>query len=172
MMNLALRLHEPPTDDDILRLSNENPGYRFERGPDGALEVSPTGTAGGARSARLTHALMLWNERLPERGVVFDSSTGFNLPDGSLISPDGAWIAGARWEAIDEAERERYSHIVPDVVVEIVSQSDRPEQQRAKLERCRRLGARYVLLLDPFRKTTWTDGDAPAGLVLDLKTIE
>ena len=38
-------------DRDLVRVSHENPGYRFEREVDGALLVSPTNTRGCAKSA-------------------------------------------------------------------------------------------------------------------------
>jgi Uma2 family endonuclease len=168
---LELRLRDAPTNAEIERLAEENPGYRFERDADGTLLVSPTGSASGLRNARLAGALFQWNERLTQPGFYFDSSTGFTLPDGSLISPDAAWIAPAPWLALTEDERESYAPIVPDIVVEIVSKTDRPAVLRAKLERCRALGAGYVLLLDPFRNERWSDGQAPQGLNLTLDTI-
>ena len=60
---------------------------------------------------------------------------------------------------------------VPDVVIEVVSKTDRPSVLRAKLERARVLGARYVLLLDPYRNERWSDGVPPPGLQLTLESI-
>jgi Uma2 family endonuclease len=60
---------------------------------------------------------------------------------------------------------------VPDVVIEIASRTDRPNLLRAKLVRCRALGARNVLLLDPQRGATWSDGTPPNGLALTLDTL-
>jgi Uma2 family endonuclease len=168
---LALRLSAAPTNAEIERLSAENPGYRFERDVDGALVVSPTGSMSGLRNARLGTALARWNEGLPLPGFCFDSSTGFALPDGSLISPDAAWIAHACWLALTDDQREEYAPIVPDIVVEIASKTDHPPALRSKLERCHALGAGYVLLLDPDRNELWTAGEAPHGLCLTLETL-
>jgi Uma2 family endonuclease len=168
---LALRLGAAPTNAEIERLSSENPGYRFERDADGTLVVSPTGSMSGLRNARLGAALARWNDRLPLPGFCFDSSAGFMLPDGSLISPDAAWIAHDRWLALTDEQREEYAPIVPDVVVEVASKTDRPAALRSKLERCRALGADYVLLLDPYRDEVWTAGEAPCGLRLTLETL-
>ena len=98
-------------------------------------------------------------------------SAGFTLPDGSLISPDAAWIAHDRWLALTDEQHEEYAPIVPDVVIEIASKTDRPAALRAKLERCRALGAAYVLLLDPYREELWNAGEAPEGLRLTLDTL-
>ncbi len=169
---LALKLREPPSNLEIERLAEQNPGYRFEREPDGTLIVSPTGSAAGARNARLTALLSRWNDGLNEPGICFDSSTGFTLPDGSLISPDGSWVEAARWRALSDDQRESYAPLVPDVVVEIASKTDRVDALRAKLARCRALGAQYVLLLDPYKHERWSDGSPPAGLNVGLADIE
>jgi Uma2 family endonuclease len=168
---LELRLRDAPTNADIARLSAENPGYRFERDVDGTLVVSPTGSMSGLWNARLNAALSRWNEQLLEPGFCFDSSTGFTLPNGSLISPDGAWIARERWLGLSDEERYDYAPIVPDIVVEIISKTDRPATVRSKLEKCRALGASYVALLDPFREEQWSDGSSPEGLNLTLDII-
>jgi len=168
---LDLRLRDVPTNADIERFAAQNPGYRFERDVDGTLVVSPTGSAGGLRNARLVAALFAWNESLSQPGFCFDSSTGFALTDGSLISPDAAWIAHDRWTALTDDEREGYAPLVPDIVVEIASKTDRPAALRRKLVRCRLLGAAYVVFLDPFRNEHWSDGVAPEGLRRTLCTI-
>ena len=37
--------------------------------------------------------------------AVFDSSTGFLLANGAVRSPDAAWVARARWEALAPEKR-------------------------------------------------------------------
>jgi Uma2 family endonuclease len=169
---VALKLHDAPTNEELMRLAADNPGYRFERGADGRLLVSPTGGESGTRNSRLSFAIELWNRALAEPGLCFDSSTGFALSDGSVISPDAAWVAARRWRALTQKERDGFVPLVPDVVVEIVSKTDTPGVTRAKLERCQALGARYVLLLDPYSGVAWSAGDAPEGLRLTLETLE
>jgi len=83
-MAILLDLLRPVTDEELLRLSERNPGYQFERTADGRLMVSPTGMEGGRRSLEVAYQLRRWNERTGQ-GVVFDSSTGFRLPDGSVV---------------------------------------------------------------------------------------
>ena len=109
---------------------------------------------------------------LTEPGICFGSSTGFALSDGSVISPDAAWITAPRWHALTQEERDGYVPLVPDIVIEIVSKTDMPAVTRAKLERCRAFGALYVLLLDPYSGIAWSAGDAPEGLRLMLETLE
>jgi Uma2 family endonuclease len=40
--------------------------------------------------------LFAWIERAG-RGIGFGPDTGFNLPDGSCLSPDAAWLSLERW---------------------------------------------------------------------------
>lgn len=81
-----------PLDDDALfDLCQRNPELRIERTPEGDLLVMPpTGGETGRRNANLIADLTLWS-RQDSSGVVFDSSTGFLLPDGSERSADAAW---------------------------------------------------------------------------------
>jgi Uma2 family endonuclease len=60
----------------------------LELGADGQLiHMTPTGSETGARNSRLVMRLLLWADQ--QGGwKVFDSSSGFRLPDGSVLSPD------------------------------------------------------------------------------------
>ena len=48
-MAMPLKAVRPVTDEELLELSERNPGYQFERTADGDLIVTPTGgkLAGG-----------------------------------------------------------------------------------------------------------------------------
>jgi Uma2 family endonuclease len=78
---------------------------RLERLSNGDLVVmAPTGSEKGNRNADLSLEVGLWNRRQGQ-GKVFDSSTGFALPDGSDRSPNLAWISQAKWDALTPEER-------------------------------------------------------------------
>jgi Uma2 family endonuclease len=151
-MALNLKLRIIPTDEDILGLSRENPGYRFERTASGALVVTPTGSESGRRTAEMVVQLGGWN-RVHRTGVVFDSSTRFQLPDGSLLSPDASWVRRDRWEALTMQQREGFAPLCPDVVFEIRSESDRVSDLRAKMQSYLVNGARLGFLIDPQERT-------------------
>jgi len=104
-MAILLDLLRPVTDEELRLLSERNPGYQFERTADGRMVVSPTGGKSGRRSLKIAYQLERWNERAG-LGVVFDSSTGFHLPDGSLLSPDALWMSRERWEALSPDEQD------------------------------------------------------------------
>ncbi len=49
---------------------------------------------------------------------LFDSSSGFRLPDGSVLSPDASLVALDRWQALSPEERRGFAPLCPDLVVE------------------------------------------------------
>ncbi len=168
-MHATVHLTHPISDVDLERFSRENPGWRVERDGSGSLRMSPTFAAGGARNARLTWQLVEFARA--HGGIAFDSNAGFTLPDGSVLSPDGAWIREERWAEVSAARRESYTAIVPDVWIELRSSTDNILRLQAKLEIVRSFGADYVLLIDPYERTTWFEGHPPDGFRLDLDAI-
>src|SRR5665213_2506119 len=141
----------PPDDDELMLLHEINPGYTVERLPDGALLVNPNGASGGMRNAHLSFQLVSWSAR-SRCGPTFDSSTGFRLPDTSVLSPDGAFVRADRWEPLDRKQRERYFAGAPDAAFEIVSRTDLREAQLAKCGAYVRNGSALVVLVDPYRR--------------------
>jgi Uma2 family endonuclease len=140
------------TDEELRALSERNPGYQFERTAEGRLVVAPTGGEGGRRSGEVLTQLSVWNSRA-RLGVVFDSSTGFNLPNGACRSPDAAWVAQARWDALSPSQREGFPPLCPEVVFEVRSRSDSLAELRAKMREYIDNGARLGVLIDPESRT-------------------
>jgi len=145
---VSFRPTRPVTNGDLEQLSYTNPGVRFERGAGGELIVSPTGTIGGRGESELTFQLESWARR-DGRGFVTSSSAGFSLPDGSILSPDGAWTSYERWNVLSDKQRKGYAHIAPDVVFELLSPSDIFRDARAKAGAYLANGTCLVVLLDP-----------------------
>ena len=148
---ISLDLLRPVTDEELRQLSERNPGYRFERTAKGRILVTPTGGESGRRSAKVLFQLERWNEGRG-LGVVFDSSTGFRLPDGSLLAPDAAWLSRRRWEALSREEREGFVPLCPEAVFEIRSSSDVYTDLREKMQAYLANGARLAVLIDPYRE--------------------
>ncbi len=80
----------------------------------------------------MAYQLRRWNEAVG-LGVVFDSSTGFRLPDGSIFSPGAAFVSWARWEALSPEEREGFPPLAPEAVFEVRSRSQDLEELREKM---------------------------------------
>jgi Uma2 family endonuclease len=150
-------------------ISAANPGWKVEREADGSITMSPTGTRSGAHDIALVALLLRW--QTSAGGQLFGSSTGFTMPDRSLLSPDAAWISGERWSAVPQDERDGYARIVPDVCIEVASKTDFIPSLVIKLRRYRAYGAAYALLIDPCGRTTWSEGDAPPGFPSDFTSV-
>ncbi len=147
-MAIKLDLARQITDEELLTLSERNPGYQFERIADGRLVVAPTGGESGRRSAEVVGQLRDWNRR-SGLGYVFDSSTGFKLPDGAILSPDASWVRRARWEALAREEREGFPPLCPDVAFEVRSASNTLVELREKMHSYLANGAQLAILIDP-----------------------
>ena len=131
------------------QLCNANPDIKFERTAAGALVImSPTGGETGRSNATLVARFVVWNEQF-NLGVVFDSSTCFKLPNGGDRSPDVAWVAKSRWEALSLEQRRKFPPLCPDFVLELVSPSDNVNTVRAKMQEYLKSGLRLGWVIDP-----------------------
>jgi Uma2 family endonuclease len=184
------------TDEQFFQLCIDNRDLRFERTASGGLIIMPpTGSETGRRNSDLNFQLKAWS-RQNNLGVVFDSSTGFKLPDGSDISPDAAWVRRDRWDALTPEQKEKFAPICPDFVVELreaklsrrESTTDSLEKLRAKMKVYVKNGARLGWLLDRKNRkveisrqgsdveildspATLSGEDVLPGFVLDLSDI-
>ena len=122
----ALRL--PPdlhlTPEQFELVCAENLDAVLELAADGrVIAMTPTGSETGARNSELLFQLKLYTNRVGG-WKVFDSSSGFRLPDGSVVSPDASLVDLDRWQALSTAERRSFAPLCPDLVVELASPSD------------------------------------------------
>lgn len=140
------------SDDELFELCVENRDLRIERTADGELIIMPpTGGKTGARNASLTTQLGNWVDA--HDGISFDSSTGFILPNGAERSPDAAWLSRERWDALTDAQREKFVPLCPDFVVELRSPSDSSSDVEAKLDEYLACGAKLGWLIEPQSRT-------------------
>ncbi len=78
------------TDEQFYQLCSSNPDIRFERNATGELIIMPpVGGESGNRNGRVNQQLFNWSD-IDNTGIVFDSSTGFKLPNGAERSPDAS----------------------------------------------------------------------------------
>lgn len=72
------------TQEQFTALAAANPDLRLERTPQGELIVNPPDCwETGERHSNLSGELYLWWRNSGETGKIFDSSTGFILPNGT-----------------------------------------------------------------------------------------
>lgn len=137
------------TDDQFYQLCQDNPELKLERTAKGALVLmSPTGGETGKRNSDLIIELGLWN-RQTKLGVVFDSSTGFKLPNGADRSPDAAWIPQERWDSLTAEQRKRFLPLCPNFLIELLSPTDTWEAGEAKMREYQENGNCLGWLIDP-----------------------
>jgi Uma2 family endonuclease len=121
------------THDQFRKLCLTNRDIRLELTAQGELILMPpTGWESGKRNANLTTDLSIWN-RLANLGVVFDSSTGFKLPNSAVRSPDAAWVRQDRLDALNP-DPESFLSLAPDFVIELRSASDSAQALRTKMK--------------------------------------
>ena len=152
-MELELRTIHPPRyrefdDAFFFALCQANETTKFERDANGNIILMPsTGGETGRYNADLSGELWSWSRRT-KLGYVFDSSTGFKLPNSAVRSPDVAWVSRERWDSIPVADRQGFAPLCPDFVVEIRSKSDDLKVLKDKLEEYRDNGCRLGWLID------------------------
>ncbi len=136
------------THEQFQELAIVNRDLKLERSATGELVVMPpTGSDTGNRNLDIEGQLWLWN-RQGKLGVVFNSSTGFQLPNGAVRSPDASWVKLERWEALTKQQQEGFAPICPDFVVELRSPSDNIETLRAKMKEYIENGTSLGWLID------------------------
>jgi Uma2 family endonuclease len=78
------------TDEQLLRLCQENPELRLELNAQGELVIMPpTGSKTGLRNNEFSYTLTGW-VKTDSTGLAFDSSTLFALPNRARRSPDAS----------------------------------------------------------------------------------
>jgi Uma2 family endonuclease len=152
-MPLSILLPKIPltvTPEQFAAIAAVNPDLHLEKTLNGELIVNPpTGSESGKRNFSIVGQLFQWCEAHPELGEGFDSSTGFDLPNGSTRSPDASWVSGDRWEALTPAEKEGFAPLCPDFVVELRSKTDSLATLQEKMREYIDNGARLGWLIDP-----------------------
>jgi len=122
--------------------------YKIEL-EDGRLSiVGPSDIVSSEISSILIRLLGNWV--YPRRlGRVFDSAGGFIMPDTNVKAPDVSFVRAAR---LRQSPR-YFGELVPDLVVEIKSQSDRIKLIETKVLKFIELGAIVGILIDPDEET-------------------
>ncbi|OUL35517.1 Uma2 family endonuclease [Nostoc sp. 106C] len=136
------------TSEEFYQLCQDNPDLKLERNAAGELIIMPpTGGETGKRNVNLILQLAQWNEQ-NQLGEVFDSSTGFTLPNGADRSPDVSWVDKSRWNSLTQEQREKFIPLCPDFVIEILSPSDRLQKVQKKMQEYLENGCRLGLLIN------------------------
>ncbi|MEX2233441.1 MAG: Uma2 family endonuclease [Cyclobacteriaceae bacterium] len=143
------------TDEEFLKFCLENPDLRIERNSN--LEVvimSPVTTKSGNHSGEIFRQLSNW-AMINKKGLAFDSSAGFTLPDRSVLSPDAAWVSNEKWDSLSEEDKDKFAPVCPEFVIEVRSKSDYHEDLKQKMRVWLKNGAVLGWLIDPREKISF-----------------
>ena len=152
------------TPEQFERVCQVNPEAVLELTAEGHLIVmTPTGGETSSRNGQLLYQLQVFCRR--HKGWrLFDSSGGFRLPDGSVLSPDAALVLEDRWQTLSPEQRRSFPPLCPDLVIELASPSDEGPRGitalRRKMEQYQANGARLGWLLLPQERAVeiWRGG--------------
>jgi Uma2 family endonuclease len=137
------------THEQFYELCMANKDVPMERSPSGELIImTPLGGISGKKEADYITDLNIWN-RQTGLGVVFSSSTIFNLPGGGDRSPDAAWIKLERWESLTLEQQEKFPPLCPDFVIELRSRTDRLKPLQQKMQEYLHCGLQLGWLINP-----------------------
>ena len=113
--------------------------------------MPPTGGETGKRNTDLIVQLGIWN-RQTKLGEVFDSSTGYKLPNGANRSPDVSWIRQDRWDSLTSEQKQKFIPLAPDFVLELMSPNDYLINTQVKMKEYLDNGVKLGWLINPEAK--------------------
>lgn len=150
---LAIELDLQPadlelSDEQFYHLCQGNRDLRLERTATGKLIIMPPTRWGtGNRNLRLGQRLGNWADE-DGTGMVFDSSTGFRLPNGAIRSPDVTWVRQARLTALNP-DPNQFLPLCPDFVIELRSANDSLSSLQIKMQEYLAQGLQLGWLINP-----------------------
>jgi len=166
MIEVQPRIERPPlvlqlrpaiemTREQFFDFCQLNPDLRIERTAEGEIVImAPAGGETSTRNAELVMQVKLWANQ-DGSGVVFDSSGGFDLPNGATRAPDVAWVKRSRLAPLTPEEKRKFIPLCPDFVIELRSSSDPLSTLQAKMEEYLANGAQLGWLIDPVQRRVY-----------------
>jgi Uma2 family endonuclease len=150
-LNPELRM----SDDEFYNFCMVNPGVHFERTNQGEIFiVPPAGGESSNQSGEAFRQLANWARR-DRHGRTFDASVAFVLPTTAILSPDAAWVSNTRLSALSKDQLRKFPPVCPELIVEIMSPSDRLKSTQEKMLEWMRAGVELAWLIDPDAKTVY-----------------
>ncbi len=153
----SITLNRYFTEEEFQQLSDHFEDLQLEREPDGKLTImSPVKGGSGKREPTANFYVKLY-EVQHKSGQTYSSATGIQLPDGSIKSPDAAWVSSERLQDLTpEQEENEYLCVVPDFIIEVRSQTDRlPNLKEKMTDVWMKNGVRLAWLIDPYAEKAY-----------------
>jgi Uma2 family endonuclease len=156
--------------EEVCRL---NPEARIEQTREGEIIIMPpAGGESGFQSGEVFWQLNSWAKR-DGRGRAFDSSAGFRLPNGAKRSPDASWVRNEKILALSKDSRKALLPLAPDFAIEVMSPSDRRDDQVRKCEEYVANGTAEVWLIEPENKviSVYIAGEQQCQRLIDCESL-
>jgi len=184
----SLVLNPPMTDAELFEFCILNDVSRIERTREGVIHMNaPAGSISSDGNSEIITQLRSW-WKTHKRGRVYDSNGGFHLPDGSMLSPDAAYLTAETFARTTREDRKGFPHVCPDFVIELLSETDRVLIAKKKMEQWIENGVQVGWLVTPKKrqvlvyssgsenfvsvKSDFVDGSEPVeGFRLDLAEV-
>lgn len=156
---------QPLSDDLLERLCVANQLLQLERTKEGVLRVNPpTGLLTSDGNSEIIQQLRTW-WKTHRQGRVTDSNAGFYLRDGSMLSPDAAYISPSRLNVRSAQTDKGFPHLCPDFVIELLSESNSLSATKRKMDDWIANGVLLGWLIDTYQRTVFVYApDVPPGV--------
>lgn len=183
----SMVLAPPLSDAEFERMCERSESVSLERSKEGTIIVNaPAGGMTSDGNSEINRQLRNWWVQ-HRRGRVYDSNCGFFLPDGSVLSPDAAYVTVEQLAGVTRQQLARFLRLTPAFIIELRSESDRLPPVAEKMEAWIGNGVELGWLVDPsarqvhvyqpgtatrIESDTLVAGSGPVeGFVLDLEEV-
>lgn len=183
----SIVLAPPLSDEEFERMCAQASLGFLERSKEGTITVNaPARSMTSDGSSEITEQLRAWWKK-HRLGRVYDSSAGFFLPHGSMLSPDAAYVTAKQIAGLTRDQRAHFPRLAPVFIVELRSESDRLAEVAEKMVKWIANGVELTWLIDPDQKQVhvYSQSSAPRvesgssvagsgpvdGFVLDLEEV-
>lgn len=152
---IELPAQESMTEEEFFRFCVANKHIKIERDENKQILIMPpAGLESDGQTGTLYAAVYNWNITL-KKGKSFGPSAGFSLPDGSVRSPDVAWLSIEKWNGLSEHEKQTFGHVVPYFVAEMMSPSDSLKHLQEKMLKWIKNDVKLGWLIYPEKEFTY-----------------
>ena len=118
--------------------------------------MEPIGNESGHYESEVNYQLKDWTRKSEDvKGIAFSSATGFTMPTGAVKSPDASWLPLDKWLKLPANDRKKFTHVCPDFVAEVRSETDNLSDLQAKMVEWIENGALLGWLIDPKTQTSY-----------------
>jgi Uma2 family endonuclease len=152
MLPRSLVVDPPMSDAELEAFCGRNDLAQVERTSEGVIRMNPLASMDAAcANSEISARLFAWWIK-HEHGGVVGSCGGFYLPDGSMLSPDAAYLLPKTQKQITRDKRGGFFPVCPDFAIELLSETDPLTETRKKMERWIANGLQLGWLIDPYQK--------------------